>query len=117
MKPITQNKKRTFPDVVAELALQHGAKTALISEKETFTYRELDGRANRYARWALQNGVGKGEVVALMMPNRPEYLAFWIGVTRAGGVVALLNTNLTGQSLAHCIDIVEAKHVVVDAGL
>ena len=51
------------------------------------------------------------------MPNRPEYMAVWIGITRAGGVVALLNTNLVGPSLAHCIDIVEPKHVIVAAEL
>ena len=44
----------------------------------------------------MANGVGKGDVVALMMPNRPEYLAVWLGIARAGGVTALLNTNLTG---------------------
>ena len=43
------------------------------------------------------------------MPNRPEYLAVWLGLTRVGGVVALLNTNLTGAALAHCIDIVGAQ--------
>src|SRR5438874_1734413 len=51
------------------------------------------------------------------MPNRPEYLALWLGVTRIGGVVSLLNTNLTGAALAHCINIVEPKHIVVAADL
>ena len=37
------------------------------------------------------------------MPNRPEYLAIWLGVAKVGGVVALLNTNLSGAALAHCI--------------
>lgn len=113
MKPIMENKGRTFPDVISELAAVHGNRQALISDKEVFSYRELDERANRYARWAQANGVHKGDVVALMMLNRPDYMAFWLGVTRAGGVVALLNTNLADQGLAHCIDIVQPKHVVV----
>ena len=45
----------------------------------------------------MAHGVGKGDVVALMMPNRPEYLAAWLGIARAGGVIALLNTNLSGH--------------------
>ena len=49
------------------------------------------------------------------MPNRPEFLALWIGVTRVGGVVALLNTNLIGTALAHCINVVTPKHIIVDA--
>ena len=52
-----------------------------------------------------------------MMPNRPEYLAVWLGIARAGGVIALLNTNLSGTALAHCVNIVKAKHVIVDAAL
>ena len=51
------------------------------------------------------------------MRNCPDYLAVWLGVTRIGGVVALLNTNLTGASLAHCINVARPKHVIVDAQL
>ena len=51
------------------------------------------------------------------MPNRPEYMAIWLGITAVGGVVALLNTQLRGPSLAHCIDIVAPKHVIVAAEL
>ncbi len=51
------------------------------------------------------------------MPNRPEYMAVWIGIINAGGAAALLNTNLVGFSLAHCIDVVEAKHVIVASEL
>jgi fatty-acyl-CoA synthase len=51
------------------------------------------------------------------MGARPEYIALWIGITRVGGVVALLNTNLTGSALAHCINIAAPKHIIVSAGL
>ena len=51
------------------------------------------------------------------MPNRPEYMAAWLGITSAGGVAALINFNLVGTALAHCVDIVEPKHVVVAADL
>jgi fatty-acyl-CoA synthase len=111
---IVKNPGRTYPDVVRDLAGQHGDRAALISDRETLSYRQYDERANQYARWALQHGIGKGDVVALMMPNRPEYLAVWLGIARAGGVTALLNTNLTGPALAHCVNIVQPKHVIVD---
>lgn len=65
-----------------------------ISDRETLTYADLDRRANRYARWARSKGIGKNDVVALVMPNRPDYLAIWLGVASAGGVTALINTNL-----------------------
>ena len=51
------------------------------------------------------------------MPNRPEYLAIWLGITQVGGIVALLNTNLTGAALAHCIAVAAPSHVIVASEL
>ncbi|MEO8667504.1 MAG: long-chain-acyl-CoA synthetase [Bauldia sp.] len=114
---VARNRTRTFPDVADDLARRFGDRVALISDRETFTYAEYNARANRYARWARANGIGKGDVVCLLMPNRPEYLAIWLGIARVGGVTALLNTNLTGQVLAYSINIVAPKHIIVAAEL
>ena len=110
--PIAKNPTRVFPVVIDELAEKYGDAPALISDRERFSYRALAERSNRYARWALRENLAKGETVCLLMPNRPEYMAVWIGITSVGGVVALINTNLIGPSLAHCIDIVapQAHH-------
>jgi fatty-acyl-CoA synthase len=115
--PIAKNPTRVFPHVVAELAEKHGDAPALLSDRERFSYRQLAGRSNRYARWALAQGLEKGDTVCLMMPGRPEFVALWVGITRVGGVVALINTNLTGMALAHCINVVKPKHVIVAAEL
>ena len=113
--PIAKNPTRIFPVVIDELADKYGDAPALISDREQFSYRTLAERANRYARWALAENLRKGETVCLLMPNRPEYMAAWIGITGMGGVVALINTNLIGPSLAYCIDIVAPKHIIVAA--
>ena len=115
--PIAKNPTRVFPNVIEDLAEKFADSPALISDRERFTYRDLAERSNRYARWALAHGLNKGEAVCLLMPNRPEYMAIWLGITRVGGVAALLNTNLSGASLAHCINIVEPKHVIVASEL
>ena len=99
--------ERTLFRVIEELAQSQGAAEALISARGTFTYRTLAERANRYARWALDQDLKKAETVCLMMPNRPDYMAIWLGITAVGGVVALLNAQLRGPSLAHCIDVVK----------
>ena len=111
--PIAKNPTRIFPVAIEELAEKFGDAPALISDRERLTYRALTERSNRYARWALAQGLAKGDTVCLLMPNRPEYMAIWIGITRVGGVVALLNTNLVGPSLAHCIDIVQPKLIII----
>ena len=115
--PIAKHPTRVFPQVISELADRFGDAPALLSDRERFSYRELAARSNRYARWALQQDLKKGDTVCLMMPGRPEFLALWVGITRVGGVVALLNTNLTGMALAHCINVVAPKHIVVAAEL
>jgi fatty-acyl-CoA synthase len=115
--PIAAHPQRTLPALIEELAETFGDAPALLSDRESLTYRELAGRANRYARWALELGVARGDVVCLMMPNRPEYLAIWLGVTRIGGIVSLINTSLSGAALAHCINIVRPKHIIVAAEL
>jgi fatty-acyl-CoA synthase len=114
---IAKNPHRIFPNVLEELAARYRNELALLSGRENFTYGELFERSNRYSRWALQEGIQKDDTICLLMPNRPEYVAIWVGVTRVGGVMALLNTNLVGSSLAHCIDLVGAKHIVVAAEL
>ncbi len=115
--PIARQPQRLLPGVIEEIAQSHGEAPALLSTGECLTYRGLTERANRYARWALAHGLGKGETVGLLMPNRPEYMAIWLGMTSVGGVVALLNTNLHGPALAHCIDVVAPRHVIVAAEL
>jgi fatty-acyl-CoA synthase len=106
---------RIFPVVIGELGARFGARPALASDRETLSFAALAARMNRYARWALARGVRPGVAVGLLMPNRPDYLAIWLGVTQVGGVVALLNTNLTGAALAHCIAAAAPRLVIVAA--
>jgi fatty-acyl-CoA synthase len=115
--PIAGNPQRILPRVIEELAETRGDAPALLSAHECLTYRALDDRANRYARWALGQNLGKGEAVCLVMPNRPEYLAIWLGISKVGGVVSLINTNLRGAALAHCLDIVKPQHIIVASEL
>src|SRR5205807_6654797 len=62
-------------------------------------------------------GFAPGDVVCLLMKNCPQYLAIWLGLSRIGATVALINTNLTGEPLAHALGIVAPRHVIVGAEL
>ena len=113
--PIAQHPEITFPVVIERAAAIFGDAPALLSEQETLSYAALAQRAERYAAWARAQSLAPGDVVCLMMPNCPEYLAIWLGITRAGGVVALINTNLVGDALRHAIGIVRPRHIIVAA--
>jgi fatty-acyl-CoA synthase len=113
--PIPRNRHRILSTVIEEVATRMGDTPALLSDRETLTYKALSDRATQYAQWALDQGLAKGDVVCLLMTNRPEYFAVWLGITSVGIVVSLLNTNLVGASLAHCIRIVSPKHIIASA--
>lgn len=89
-----------------------GEEPALLGTHESLSYAQLSAQANRYARWALREGFGVGDVVALDLVNRPEYVAIWLGLTQVGCIVALLNTNLGVQAKEHCLRTACAKHVI-----
>ena len=99
-KPIANQQTRVLPVIIDELAEKFGHKPALLGEKQCLTFRALADRSNRYARWAIGQDLAKQDVVCLLMPNCPEYMAIWLGIARVGGIVALLNTKLVGASLA-----------------
>jgi fatty-acyl-CoA synthase len=115
--PIERNPHVTLPIVIEQLAGRLGAAPALIGAGATLTYRSLAELARRYARWAIAEGFAGGDVVCLLMESCPEYLAIWLGLTRAGLTVSLLNTRLTGESLAHGIRIVSPRALIAGAGM
>ena len=89
-------------------------RPAITFEGKTISYAELDAMANRYAHWAKGQGLTRGQTVALFMPNRLEYFAVWYGLTKVGVATALINNQLTGAALAHCLNISQALHCIVD---
>src|ERR1700731_2328344 len=110
---IEANPGRLFADVVEDRAAREPDRPSLVSDIETLSYRGLAERVNRYARWTLSAGIAAGDTVCLFMPGRPDYVAAWLGITKVGGVVALINTKLVGPSLSHCINVAAADHVIL----
>ena len=88
--------QRIFPRVVEALGESFGAAPALFSPAENFSHAATGGAGPPLCALGPGARRAKGDVVALLMPNRAEYLAIWLGITRVGGVVALINTNLSG---------------------
>jgi fatty-acyl-CoA synthase len=89
-------------------------RPAISFEGRTVTYGEMDGIANRFAHWGKGLNLRRGQTVALFMPNRLEYFCIWYGLSKIGVVTALINNQLSGLALAHCLNISGAGHIVVD---
>ena len=114
VKPIAPDSPNLSCDDLEAAVDKWPNRPAVTCEGRTLTYAEFDQLANRYASWAKGQGLTRGQTVALFMPNRLEYIAIWYGLTKVGVICALINNNLAGQALAHCINISGALHCLVD---
>lgn len=93
-------------------AQAYPSNVALVSDDETETWAGLNQRANCVAQILRSQGVQKGDTVALLMENRSEFVVQVLALNKLGAISALINTNLTKQSLVHCINVVESKKII-----
>ncbi|XP_041050500.1 long-chain fatty acid transport protein 4 isoform X1 [Carcharodon carcharias] len=104
----------TIPKIFHEVVQRHPDKTALVFEgtDATWSFRDLDEYSNRVANYFYEQGYRTGDVVALFMESRNEYVGLWLGMAKVGVEAALINFNLRMDALAHCINISRAKAIV-----
>jgi fatty-acyl-CoA synthase len=113
MRDVKPESAHTIVDVVEAQARTTPDAVAFYYLDSTMSYAALNAAADRIAHWARTNGIQRGEAVALLMENRPDYIVAWLGLLNAGAVAALIKTNLRGTALAHSIAISGAHHVIV----
>ena len=88
---------------------------AIVSEVGDRTFAELNTRANQVARALRERGLGRGDALALMCSNRPEFAEVMAGCQRAGFRVTPVNWHLTGDEAGYIVDDCEAKAFVSDS--
>lgn len=115
-------KRRGHLDTVLEKFLRHAErqprKAFLIHEGDTYTYQDVDRRSNRVAHAFLSHSsLRKGDVVALLMNNEPDFVHVWFGLAKLGCVVAFLNSNVRSNCLLHCVRTCQPRALVVGADL
>src|SRR5215469_12200213 len=115
--PIERDRTLTLPVVIGRLGEHLGDAPALLSTATTLSYRSLAKACNRYARWGLARGLSAGDVVCLVMENCPDYMAIWLGLSGIGITVALINTHLSGELLAHSLNLVAPRWVIAGPSL
>jgi len=85
---------------------------AIVFEGQSVTWREFNELANRYANYLSDEGVTRGDTVSLMMDNRIEFLAMIVALNKLGAVGSLINNNLHGLSLNHCVTVTKSKKFI-----
>jgi len=97
---------------VEDLAARFPNNKAIIFEGSTLTWQQFNERANQYAHALAANGIGRGDTVSVLMENRSEFLIALIALNKLGAVGALINTNLRGRPLVHCVTVAESKKFI-----
>lgn len=90
---------------------------ALFYEDQEYSYQELMGWINQAAAYLYATGTRKGDVVAVMLENRPELLVVVAALARLGAVSALLNTSQRGAVLRHSVTLVAPTKIIVGTEL
>ena len=93
-------------------ALKFGQRSAIVFEGQEVNWSEFNALANRYAHYLKTQGVQRGDTVSVIMENRIEFLALLVGVNKIGVTAGLINTNLTGKPLVHCITVTHSKKCI-----
>ncbi len=100
-------------------AAELGGKAALVDAVtgSALTYAELDEAIRTQAGGWIERGLAKGDVVAIMAPNCPEYATVFHSVALAGGAVTTINPTYTVRELVHQLDDAGATRLVTVPGL
>jgi citronellyl-CoA synthetase len=96
-----------------QATLRNPQGPALLYGEVTLTYAQVNEWANRIAHHLIAQGIGKGDVVAVFIENRPELLVTILAVAKVGAISALLNTSQTHDTLVHSLNLVAPVAIVV----
>ena len=105
--------RQTLVDVVDETTRMRPNHTALIFKGERISYGELAWRSDALAAALVKQGVKKGDRVAILMPNCPQYVIAEFAIWKAGGIVASINPLYTERELEHALNECGAETVIV----
>jgi crotonobetaine/carnitine-CoA ligase len=108
---------RTVPALLASQARHLGDRPFLYFEDTTFSYVELDAAARRVARGLQELGTSKGDHVAVMLSNCPEFLFLTFGLSKIGAVEVPINVAHRGYLLSYMVQQAECSVMMIEGRL
>ena len=104
--------KTSIGKVFQERAARYGDNVFIKFEDETMTYRQANEAVNRYAAVLSARGVGRGDVVGIMLTNSPRAVLLMLAVVKLGAIAGMLNYNQRGKVLAHSVELLGARVLI-----
>jgi long-chain acyl-CoA synthetase len=108
-----EDSARKYPDHVAVNFILKYIAGERIAIAGKMTYRQLNAAVDRFARALYDLGVRKGDRVALMLPNSPQFVIGFFGTTKIGGIVVNTNPTYTARELEHQLKDSGAETIVL----
>ena len=95
--------------LLEEATKKFATRPVLISDGQRVNYDQLNRRVNSVAHLLRQSGIGKGDKIALMLSNTPEFVYCYFAAIKLGAVAIHLNTSSTSHELKYLLENSEAK--------
>ena len=107
----------TLKRMIEEKAKTHADKAVIVYQKQRISYSELNQKANRIAHGLTKLGIQKGDRVALLLFNSPEFAISYFGIIKTGAIAAPMNTAYSPEAMDYTLRISEPKILIVDSSL
>ncbi|XP_055605890.1 long-chain fatty acid transport protein 4-like [Uranotaenia lowii] len=107
----------TIADIFAEYVAKQPDKPCFIFEGREWTFKEVNDYSNRIANVFHSHGYKQGDVVGLLLENRPEFVATWLGLSKLGAIIPLINHNLRKNALVHSVTVAKCNALIYGEAL
>jgi crotonobetaine/carnitine-CoA ligase len=107
----------TIPELLSRQAQAYPDRCFLRFDALELTFADVDRWSSGLADHFRSVGIGKGDLVPLMMPNVPEFVVSWFALCKLGAVTTMINTAMRGPVLARALDLSQSDIVIADASL
>jgi fatty-acyl-CoA synthase len=109
--------KKSIGRVFQDRAARYPDHAFIRFDDEGLTYREANETVNRYAATLAERGVGRGDVVGVIMRNSARTLLVMLAAVKLGAIAGMLNHKQRGNVLAHSVGLLHAKVIVGEEDL
>ena len=110
--PARRSAKTSIGKVFQDCAARYSDRVFIRFDDQTLTYRQANETANRYAAVLTTRGVGRGDVVGIMLTNSPRAVLLMLAVVKLGAIAGMLNHHQRGKVLAHSVGLLDAQTLI-----
>ncbi len=101
--------------ILEEAARRYGGKTAIVSGDQRLSYADLNETSNKVANALIRMGINKGDRVAMLLSNSPEFVITYFGIVKSGAIAVPLDTKYKVGELASLFDNCLPKVLVAES--